>query len=287
VAIDPSHGPSWVGQAEVTVLAAVYSLIPAREAYAAAKEALATARGLQGESAEGCAVEGMIAFCEARWAESEAALRRAIELQPTFVQGHCWLGFLLSVQRRFDEAERSYASGRELDPLAAYPYAMTACGYLTAGRPEDADSFIEQALVFDRENSLALWCSGIAKVETGRFDEGVAALEKAVQHSRRGGFILGVLGWGLAAAGRCEEAEAVLEELRSRPKPAPTVVPEAWIYAALRDVEGAFKVFARAEEEIQALLYFAGMPPFDPLRTDPRFKELLDRVGLPPTGDAS
>jgi TolB-like protein len=70
LALDPTHGPSWVGQAEVTILAAVYSLIPSPEGYAAAKDGLATARRLQGESAEGCYVEGMIAFCEARWSDS-------------------------------------------------------------------------------------------------------------------------------------------------------------------------------------------------------------------------
>jgi serine/threonine-protein kinase len=282
VAIDEEHAPSWVGKAEVTVLAAVYSLLPARDAYQTAKDSLATAYRLQGESAEGCYVEGMIAFCEARWQDAEAALRRAIEIQPSFIQAHCWLGFLLSVHHRHGEAERAFETGCELDPLAAYPYAMSATGLLTAGCPREADVPAEQAILFDRENTLALWCSGMAKVAQGIFEEGVAALKAAAGHSRRGGYILGIFGWGLAAAGRREEAEAVLEELRSRPKPAPTVVPEAWILAALGDIEGAWEVLGRAVEESQVILFFAGMSPFDPLRSDPRFEELLERLGLPP-----
>ena len=110
VALDPSHAPSWIGKAEVTVLAAAYGLIPSRQGYASAKEALDTARRLQGDSAEGSYVAGMIAFCEARWRDSEAAFRRAVELQPTFVQAHCWLGFLLSVHRRREEAEERFRS---------------------------------------------------------------------------------------------------------------------------------------------------------------------------------
>ncbi|MEN8163753.1 MAG: tetratricopeptide repeat protein [Acidobacteriota bacterium] len=282
LALDPSHGPSWVGKAEVTVLAAVYSLIPAREACASAREALATAVRLQGESAEGCYVEGMIAFCEARWQDSEAALSRTIELQPTFVPGHCWRGFLSSVLGRIDEASGHFDRARELDPLAAYPYAMNACGLLTAGRFREADDAGEQAILFDHENTLGLWCSGMAKVVAGHFDSGVAALELAARQSRRSGYILGVLGWGLAAAGRREDAESILEEMRSRPHSAPVVVPEAWILAALADIEGAFEVLGRAEEETQAILYFAGMAPFDPLRDDPRFESLLERLGLPP-----
>jgi TolB-like protein len=281
VAVDPSHGPSWVGRAEVTVLAAVYSLIPAREAYEAAKESLATAYRLQGESAEGCYVEGMIAFCEARWQDAESALRRAIEIQSSFIQAHCWLGFLLSVHSRHGEAERAFETGRELDPLAAFPYAMSACGRLTVGRPKEADEPAEQAILFDRENTLALWCSGMAKVAQEKFEEGIAALKAAAGHARRGGYMLGIFGWGLAAAGRRTEAEEVLEELHSRPAPAPTVVPEAWIRAALGDTDGAWEVLDRAEAESQAILFFAGMAPFDPLRADPRFAALLERLRLP------
>jgi non-specific serine/threonine protein kinase len=283
LALDPSHGPSWVGKAEVTVLAAVYSLIPSLEAYATAKEALEAARHLQGESAEGSYVEGMIALCEARWQDSEAALLRAIELEPTFVQGHTWFGFFHSVQRRFDEAEGYFRRACELDPLAAYPYAMIATGLLANGRPDEACDYAEQSVQFDCENTLAIWCLGMGQVAIGQFDEGVAALEKAVEHSRRGGYILGLLGWGLAAAGRREEAQAILDELQTRAEPAPTVVPEAWARAALGDIEGAWRILERGEKECQGILYFAGMPPFDPMRADPRFDEMLERLGLPPS----
>ena len=281
VAIDPEHAPSWTGRAEVSVLAAVYSLIPAREALQTAKDSLATAYRLQGESAEGRHVEGMIAFCEARWKASEAALRRSIELQPTFVQAHCWLGFLHSVHHRRDEAESSFAAACEVDPLAPYPYAMTACGRLALGSPRQAIEPAGQAMTFESDNTLAQYCSGIAKVATGEFDEGLKELEAAVRLSRRGGFILGIFGWGLAAAGRRTEAEAILEELRARSRSAPTAVSEAWILAAFGDIEGAWEVLDRAEGELQPFLYFAGLPPFDPLQSDGRFDALLERLGLP------
>ncbi|UCF38486.1 MAG: protein kinase [Acidobacteriota bacterium] len=282
LALDPSHGPSWVGMAEGNVLAALYSLIPSREAFTTAKDALANALSLQGESAEGAYVEGMIAFCEARWRDSERGFRRAIELQPTFVQSHCWLAFLLSIQNRYDEASREFEIARELDPLSAYPYAMTAAGLLEAGKPPEADLFAEQALAFEKENSLAHWCSGVAKVAMGRLDEGVEALERAAACSKGRGFILALLGWGLAAAGRREEAEAVIKELRSRPESAPTVVSEAWALAALGDLESAWVLLGRAEEELQSILYFTGFPPFDPFRADARFDELLKRLDIPP-----
>jgi TolB-like protein/Flp pilus assembly protein TadD len=125
----------------------------------------------------------------------------------------------------------------------------------------------------------------MAKIASGDCDAGVAALEEAARLARRGGFILGVLGWGLAAAGRHDEARAVLDELRARSHPAPTVVAEAWILAELGDTEGAWEVLARAEDEAQAILYFTGLPSFDPLRADPSFAALLERLGLPPSAE--
>ena len=71
-------------------------------------------------------------------------------------------------------------------------------------------------------------------------------------------------------AGRQDEARA---ELRARPDDAPTVVSEAWLLAALGETEAAFDVLARAEDERQAFLYYAGFPGFDPLRGDPRASE--------------
>jgi hypothetical protein len=58
-------------------------------------------------------------------------------------------------------------------------------------------------------------------------------------------------------------------------------VSEAWLLAALGEVDAAFDVIARAEEECVAYLYFTGLPGFDPLRADPRFVAFLERLGLP------
>jgi hypothetical protein len=110
-------------------------------------------------------------------------------------------------------------------------------------------------------------------------------LEQVVAISHRGAHFLGTLGWALATAGRTAEARILLEELRARPPSAPTVVSEAWLLGALGEIDAAFDVVARAEEECQAYVYFTGLPGFDPLRGDPRFAALLARLGLPPVGE--
>ncbi len=95
---------------------------------------------------------------------------------------------------------------------------------------------------------------------------------------------VGILGWALATTGRTAEARALLGELQARPAGSPTVVSEAWLLGALGEIDAAFEVLERAEEECQANLYFTGLPVFDPLRGDPRFTALLQRLGLPPVG---
>jgi TolB-like protein/Tfp pilus assembly protein PilF/predicted Ser/Thr protein kinase len=282
VRLDPSHAPSWVGLAEATVLAAIYSLIPPRDAYAAARKALKTAAGHQGDSAEAFCVEGMIGVCERDWSAASDALHRAVALQPDFVQAHCWLAILLSLLGRTSEAETHLQHARDADPLATYPYGMCGFVLMLERRASEAAPLFEQALAFEEENTLALWGSGLALTTLGRFSEGIARLERAAA-SQRGGFVHGLLGWALATAGRTDEARRVLGELRARPATAPTVVSEAWLLAALGEEDAAFQLLERAEAECQIFFTQFGLPGFDPLRSDPRFDQLVERAGLPPS----
>jgi TolB-like protein/Tfp pilus assembly protein PilF/Flp pilus assembly protein TadD/predicted Ser/Thr protein kinase len=284
VRLDPSHAPSWVGLAEAKVLAAVYGLIPARHAYAEARKALATAADHQGDSAEAHCVEGMIALCERDWSASRDALNRALALLPDYVQARCWMALLLSFLGETSEAELHLRHARNADPLATYPYGMTGMIFVFQRRASEATAFVDQALAFDQQNTLALWASGMALVALGRFDEAIALLERAAP-AHRGGFVHGLLGWALATAGRTDEARRVLDELRARPASAPTVVSEAWLLGALGEMDAAFQVVERAEVEGQLLLGHFSSPGFDPLRSDPRFGPLVARLGpAPPTG---
>ncbi len=281
VRLDPSHAPSWVGLAEITVLASVFGLVPARDACATAREALTTAARLQGDSAEGLHVEAFVAWIERRWPAMEAAWRRSIELQPTHVLALASFGIVLCTRQRLDEALPFLERARQADPLASFPYNLTGGGLLNCRRPKEALGYLEDALSFEREDASALDYAGMCKVALGRLEEGIATLEHVVAVSQRGAHFLGTLGWALATAGRKDEARTILEELRARPAAAPMVVSEAWLLGALGEVDAAFDVVARAEDECLAYLYFTGLPGFDPLRADPRFAALLDRLGLP------
>ena len=281
IELDPSYAPSWVGLAEVRVLAAGYGLIPAQRGYAEARDALARANDRQGESAEALYVEGMLEMSQRNWEAALSALSRAAELRPDHVQTLCWLGFYWSIMQRPAEARRWFDLAREVDPLGSYPFAMTGCGLSQMCRFEEALEFLKQAVALDPENTLALWGSGMVMAGQGNAEEGIPLLERAVEKARRGAHILGVLGWGFALAGRRSEAEAVLAELNAKGAEAPAVVPKAWLLAALGETEAAWQAMEQAERQCQMMLLFVGMPGLDPLRSDPRFDALLRRMGLP------
>ena len=147
-----------------------------------------------------------------------------------------------------------------------------------SGRPVEALRHAEDALTFEKEDVSAWAASCMANVALGRLEDAVAAAEHAVAVSRRTPMFLGFLGWALAKMGRTGEARTVLGELRSHPAASPTVVSEAWLLGALGQIDDAFDVLARAEEECQGLLCYTGLPGFDPLRSDPRFAALLRRL---------
>ncbi len=271
--LDPDHAPSWTGLAEITVLSAHMGMIPPRAACASARKALATAKELQGESADGLHVEAFAASIERRWEEMETAWRRALELQPDHVLAPGSFALSLCARRRLDEALPLFERARKADPLASFPYMLTGWGLLVSGRPEEDLRHIEDVLTFEKDEASAIAGLCMANVVLGRVEEGIAAGERAP-------FFLGVLRWALAMAGRDGEARTVLEERRARPAGSPTPVSEAWVLGALGEIDDASDVLARAEQEHQGLLSYTGLPEFDSLRADPRFDALLARLGL-------
>src|SRR5439155_24647367 len=160
-------------------------MIMPRAAWTAARKALATAKALQGESAEGLHVEAFAAFLERRWDAMESAWRRAIELQPDHVLALGSFALTLCGRQRLDEALPLFERAREADPLASFPYTLTGWGLLVSGRPEEGLRLVEDALTFDKEDVSAISASGVGNVALGRLEEGIAPGEHRVAVSRR------------------------------------------------------------------------------------------------------
>jgi TolB-like protein/Flp pilus assembly protein TadD len=282
VANDPTFAPAYVGLAKAYAsLETMFigGLSPAEtrpKALAAARKALE----LDPKVPEGHAQVARIDQREWRWADAEAGYRRAIRLEPNDSNAHLQLADLLSCLGRFDEALVMGRRGRELDPLATEGAAL---GFILffARRHSEAVRELQGILALEPDHKPALWYLGGPLIYLSRFDEAIEALEKSTSRERYPG-PLGTLALAYARAGRHAEARRVLDELTRRAQGA-YVPPGALVVAhvAVGDVEGAFRWLERAYAERSNLMRSLKVhPDLDPLRGDPRFADMLRRVGL-------
>jgi len=140
---------------------------------------------------------------------------------------------------------------------------------------------VRKALDPEPAHPVALYAAGVTQVRLGQDDEAVAVLERAVEIAGRATFQLGVLGAAYGLTGRTEGAQQVLEELEQRGNTeyvAPLCL--AWVLAGLGQIDPAFERLEAAHEDRNGFLVLPGFPPFDSLRSDPRFEQFFGRMGL-------
>jgi eukaryotic-like serine/threonine-protein kinase len=250
--------------------------------------------------------------------EAKAAAERALEVDPNLSEAHVALGHIkLSLDWDWPAAEREFKRGIELDPrspLAHTEYAMylatrgnlsdamaevkkardldagspvvnTDLGWLLlfAGQRADAIAQFGKTLDFDPNSVWAHEGLGIAYSLEGRPDEAVAQLEQAVTLSQTNPLVLGQLGAAYARAGRSADARATLARLQTLA--AREYVPSsaaAVIYAALGDPVHAIDQLEQAYTEHDfSLIQIRVAPWWQALRGEPRFEQLVTRLGLP------
>ena len=215
------------------------------------------------------------------WADAEAEYRRALELNPNSAAAHEGLALWLACQGRADEAVAWAERGRELDPLAVsfedfgwtlfqtrhYDQAIHELRAALAVRPDDLGSLTDLGFVL------------IANNQAG---DAISVLEKAVSVSNRSPGPIGILIRAYAHVGRRGDALRLLSEMKQRRK-AGYVPAGAFVnaYLGLGENEEAFAWLEQAYKEQSNMLQFVRVHPyFDPIRSDPRFADLVRRVGL-------
>jgi TolB-like protein/DNA-binding winged helix-turn-helix (wHTH) protein/Tfp pilus assembly protein PilF len=216
-----------------------------------------------------------------RWAEAEAELRRALDLNPNDARAHQALADWLLGQGRIDEALAWARRERELDPLGQSGENM-AWTLFCARRYSEAIQDYRSRLAVERNDGPALWDLGWALIFNDQANEAIPVLEKAASLTHRSPGVISALVWAYVRCGRRADALRLLEELKKRDRagylPAAAMVNS---YLALGDKEEAFAWFERAcQEQSNILKYIKVFPPFDAVRGDPRFQDLVRRVGL-------
>jgi len=255
---------------------------PPPDAFARAKAAALKAEELGGTLAETVAALGQIKlFEEWDWAGAEKDLRHAIALNPSLPEAQRMYSWYLLLIGRNEEAIAAMKRAIEVDPLNAFWCSDLAWQFWTLGRNQEAMEAATKALELDPNFDQALCWLGYLYSEKGMYTEAVAAHQKltAVSPPWR---------WALvrtfAQAGRKDEAMKLLTEyLGQRPA---TGRWAGWflgeIYAALGDKDEAFRwLESTVNERMTFIPWMRQNPAYAPLRSDPRFEDLVRRMKLP------
>ncbi len=214
-------------------------------------------------------------------AGGESELRRAIVLNPNYAEAHHLYGYTLAQQGRFAESLAELKRAAELDPLSAGIAGDVGLPLMFQGKYEAAKEQSRKALELDPAFYLGHEYLGWTDIQAAKFNAAIPELEKA-RAMDPAPMLAGYLGYSYAAAGERAKAEATIAELNqmsSRRFVSPFC--PAIIYLGLGDKQRALEGLKKAYEvRSQWLLFLKVDRIFNPLRSDPRFIELLKKVGL-------
>jgi TolB-like protein/Tfp pilus assembly protein PilF len=216
-----------------------------------------------------------------QWSDAEGEYNRALELNPNDAGAHLAFAGWLLCQGRTEEAQARSRRARELDPLGV---SGDSIGWILfqSRHYDEAIRELRSALTVHQQDGSIYWFMGFALIANGQPAEAIPVLEKSLALSGRSPTVMGVLIRAYAHAGRRTEALRLLDELKRTQRKG--YVPAAAFvnaYLGLGDNERAFVWLEHAYKEQSAILQFLKVHPFfDPLRGDPRFIDLVRRVGL-------
>ena len=281
---DPQYAPAYSGLADYYNLLPLYSNSKPDAVFPKAKAAVAKAIELDDSLAEAHASLAYIrTYYDWDWADAGREFQRALVLNPNDATVHQEYSRYLSSLGRIDEALDEIHRAQLLDPLSmAIPANVGVINYF--GRRYDAAmGQLQNVLKEDPKFWLAHWGLGLVYEQKGMMPGAISEFETAATLSGRSANAIASLGHAYAIVGKRHEADAVLGELEKRAKQTNVSSYQmALVYVGLADKDRAFDALEQAFRERSTLLGYLKMDPrLDPLRTDPRFQDLVRRVRLP------
>ncbi len=279
---DPNYALAYAGLADCYGLLNQYAGTPTREAVPQAKAFAERAIAIDDQLAEPHASLGLVYQKLWQWTEAEREYKRAIELNPNYATAYQWYFFLLGELGRFDEAALMIKRAHELDPLSSVISVNLSMGYQVQN---DQNASIENSLKIielDPTFSSGYVVLGLSYLKQARNAEAIANLEKAVELSHRSGVALMALGYGYGVTGKRAEAIAVVKELEEKyARKESNGRYVGAVYAGLGDKDKAFEWLEKDFQTQEDLTFIRLEIQFESLRDDPRYKDLLKRMGLP------
>src|ERR1700722_16623686 len=284
IAKDPNYAEAYTGLADTYALLGdwQYAVLTPKEAFPKAKAAAIKALELDSSLSE---AHNSLAFCfDAFDWDFESAgkeFRRAIELNPGYATAHHWYAWHLSLMGQYDDAIAEMRKAKNLDQLSLIINSDLAELLVIAHFYDE--SIIQSRKTIGMDPNFALAHNQLAQayLQKHMYGEAIAELQKAVELSNGSPTCIANLARAFAASGKTSEALKLLDDLKKNSNRNYSDASEiAVIYAALGDSDHAMNWLEKGFEE----RFNPGVlsrPGFDPLRSDPRFQDLVRLIGLP------
>jgi TolB-like protein/class 3 adenylate cyclase/Flp pilus assembly protein TadD len=284
IARDPNFAKAHAAMAFSYEMLADAGYLPPGEGFPKVKQAAHRSLELDATTAEAYTALAIAAtYYDYDWIRANEGFHRALELNPNSAVTHEWYSIIyLSPMGRHEEAIAHGKRAKELDPLTAYIRSDLAWAYNQARRYDEAIAECEQIRGIDPDLHLTYSCLGFAYWQKGMLEQAVAAYERGVELEPGDLYLKADLAIVYAAAGRKDQAQKILEEFEENAR-REYVSPYALAMAhmAVGDLDGTFAWLDKMYEERTPWLIFMNVHPrYDGLRGDPRWHELMRKIGF-------
>jgi TolB-like protein/DNA-binding winged helix-turn-helix (wHTH) protein/Tfp pilus assembly protein PilF len=281
IAKDPNYAQAYAGLADSYILLAAYSGAPPAESLQKARAAATKALNLDQGLAEAHTSLALITEnYDWDWPAAEKEYRRAIELNPNYATAYQWYAEYLTWLGRFDEALRASERARELDPLSLIIAADNGMIFYYSRQYGRAEAKLNAVLEMDPNFPRAHSLSEVY-VADAQFAPAMADIEKCRQLFGKNRY-WSAMAYALGRAGRTAESIHARDELeRSNQQQPVDPAAIAWAYAGVEDKDHTLLWLNKAyAQRSNAMTTLKVEPGYDFLRGDPRFQDLIHRVGL-------
>lgn len=281
IAKDPDYAPAYSGIADCYLtLGPTLHAMPLQRSFSLARNAVDRALQLDPDLAEAHATLAEISLIgEWDWPKAEAEFKTSLQLNPGYATAHHWYGLYLGYEGRAPEARRQLELAHDLDPLSAIIQSNLGWSYYIERDYDNTIRVLRETLAHDPDFWVAHWGLGSSYVQKLQYTQAIAELQKAVELSQGDSGTRSSLAYAQVKAGDRKAAENILSGLQHSSQTEP--VDLAIIYVAMGDRGQAMAMLQQAyREHSQSLLLLKTDPWFDPLRADPRFQELIKKIGF-------
>jgi TolB-like protein/DNA-binding winged helix-turn-helix (wHTH) protein len=283
IELDPTYAEAYAGLSQSWCLLGIYGIRPPGQSYQNARMTAIKALQLDETIAE---AHNMLADIKKGydwdWAGAEVEYKRALEINPSYSLAHEWYAEYLTKMGRYQEAIVEARRARQLDPVTALSNIILGMLLYRARHYDEALVAAQKALEVDPLNPGALWVEAWSHEQRGELPKAIAELAKAVDLSGHILLYQALLGHAYALAGESTKALGILDELKALSKQRyVSPLDIALVYTGLGDRNAAFQWLEKAYEEHTMRIQELPEPHFDSLRSDPRFQDLVRRIGLP------